>query len=282
MALGFGFLWKSQSRAQLKDRPGDLTPQKENILRNDQEKLEKNIKKEIVKDKDWANIIDYSKSPKILVNANNVHSLFKLANGSLASLENCLKKDFCGMEKRNDNDSYFDQNNTPGHILLGRNLSIMLESLRQNPKLSKDIDWDLILELTDNSNEKVQVLALELIKNFNPKNKDSDNYYKIVDGYKGNAKAQGLLKLSTNRSPEEHATLLNSLEKSFAMDDPHTVISVIEQLAGMNLSSEDLTNISKNLCHFYNNGSDDPNWKMIRYEMGKVGVDLESVCSIKN
>jgi hypothetical protein len=251
----------------------------ENILKNDLAKLVRNLKIETVQDRNWVNVNDYSINVKELVNPKNSKHLFNLTNGSIANLANCLKKDFCGMERRSESDAYFDENKTPGHILLGRSLNIMLESLRINPGLQSKIDWDLINEFTFSSNERIQVLAVELIKEYDTSENDTDNLFKIVDNFKGNAKADALAKLSVKDSSSERIIFVNSLEKAFAGDDPNTVISVVENLKKMNLSKEEMARVSKNLCHYKENGTDDPNWKMIKYDMGKVSIDLENICT---
>ncbi|MDD4973450.1 MAG: hypothetical protein PHY93_03820 [Bacteriovorax sp.] len=279
-----GLLWKSQSSTSLTNltntfanTPANTNP--EIVLTKDLERLERNLKIETLQDENWAQVNDYSITAKNLVNKKNANHLFKLTNGSIANLAGCLKKDFCGMERRSENDSYFDKNKTPGHILLARNLSIMLESLRINPELQREIDWDLIRELTDNSNDTIQVLAIELIKDFSVIESDPENLFKLVDNYKGNAKADALTELSKNSSSSERQLLVNSLEKAFAADDPNTVISVVEKLKKMNLSVDEMTKVSKNLCHYKEKGTEDPNWKMIKYDMGKVSIDLEKICT---
>ncbi|MBC7539183.1 MAG: hypothetical protein H7281_10205 [Bacteriovorax sp.] len=251
----------------------------ENILKNDLAKLERNLKIETVQDRNWVSVNNYSISVKDLVNPKNSKHLFNLTNGSIANLANCLKKDFCGMERRSESDAYFDENKTPGHILLGRSLNIMLEGLRINPDLKSQIDWDLMNELTYSSNEIIQVLALELIKEYDTSDNDTDHLLKIVDNFKGNAKAQALAKLSTKDSSSDRIIFVNSLEKTFAGDDPNTVISVVESLKKMNLSNEEMARVSKNLCHYKENGTDDPNWRMIKYNMGKVSIDLDNICT---
>jgi DNA-binding XRE family transcriptional regulator len=274
-------LWKSQSRTRLTNNlASKVAPTTtQTILKKDQERLERNLKPETLRDEHWAQVNDYAVDVKKLLNKNNANHFFKLSNGSIASLASCLKKDFCGMEKRSEKDAYFDKNKTPGHILLARNLSIMLESLRLNPELQKEIDWDLIEELTDNSNETIQVLAVALIKDYSQIDADPENLYKVVDRYKGNAKADALSELSNNNSASERLMLVSSLEKAFAVDDPNTVISVVEKLKKMNLSQAEMAKVSRNLCHYKENGSDDPNWKMIKYDMGKVRIDLEKICT---
>ena len=274
-----GLLWKSQSRTIHINNLAATTTTSQSILKKDREALERNLKRETLQDENWAQINDYSIDAVKLVNKNNSVHFFKLSNGSIVSLASCLKKDFCGMERRSESDAYFDKNKTPGHILLARNLSIMLEGLRLNPELQKEIDWDLIGELTDNSNETIQVLAVTLLKDYSQIDSDPESLYKLVDRYKGNAKANALTELSNTNSTSERLLLVNSLEKAFAVDDPNTVISVVEKLKKMNLSQAEMAKVSRNLCHYKENGSDDPNWKMIKYDMGKFRIDLEKICS---
>ncbi|MGZ3789884.1 MAG: hypothetical protein ACXVLQ_15200 [Bacteriovorax sp.] len=251
----------------------------ESILSNDRQKLERSLKKEILKDENWVKVNDYSLAVKDLVTKKNARELFNLTNESISDLARCLKKDFCGMERRNDDDAYFDESKTPAHILLGRNLEIMLESLQIYPELKQKVNWELINELTDSANEQIQVLSILLLKKFNLKEDESDKLYKFADDFKGSAKARALKELALRNSDTDRELLLNSIEKSFAIDDPHTAISIVESLGKMNLSKNELERVSRNLCHYKDNGETDPNWKMIRYLMGKISIDLNRTCT---
>lgn len=250
----------------------------ESILEKDKKILENNISKEILSDENWVKINDYSLAVKELVNINNSRSLFRLSKQSVNDLSSCLKKDFCGMERKDENDSYFDETKTPGHILLGRNLEILNETLDKNPELSGQVDWDVIRELTDSSNEKVQVLAVNLLKNHNSTEGSTDNLLKIADNYKGRAKAAALVDISSNNSEDAHARLLNSISKSFSSDDPNTAMSVMEKLPQMHLSMREMEMVANYLCHYKEQGSEDHNWKMIKYQMGKYSVQMDTVC----
>ncbi len=250
------------------------------ILLNDRMKLEKNLRLDVIQSENWIKINDYSMAVNELVTRKNSRDLFRITNESISDLARCLKKDFCGMEKRNDNDSYFDNSKTPGHILLGRDLEIMYESLKGNNDLRKDVDWNLVRELTDSANEKIQVMATMLLKDFSPKEEsDSSRLLKTIDSYKGNAKAQSLVVFSERTSEEDHRQLLTSIEKSFSDDDPNTAMSVVEKLGKMKLTQSELEKVSGYLCHYREGGGDEHNWKMIRYEMGKLSIDLDDICS---
>ncbi len=276
--------WKSQqgTSLNLSTNSSGSTRSGAEILANDQQKLERNLKPETLTDKNWPQVNDYALSAKNLVNKNNAKELFELTQRSAKDLTACLKKDFCGMEKRSDADAYFDDKKTPGHILLGRNLEIMIEALGQNNDLKKDLDWELLRELTDSENEKIQVLALEIIRDYDQGNSDTDKLLDIAEKFQGNAKADALEKIAAKKdfknSLNDRILLVNALEKSFASDDPNTVISVVEKMSKMQLSKDELAKVSRNLCHFKENGTDDPNWKMIKYDMRKM-ADLDKICN---
>jgi hypothetical protein len=102
---------------------------------------------------------------------------------------------------------------------------------------------------------------------------------KIIENYKGDAKAKALTVLFSRNVSSERSSLINFIEKSFSTDDPNTVISIIEKLKKMALSKNELEKISKNLCHYREEGSDDPNWKMIKYDMKKLEIDLAKICA---
>lgn len=271
-----GFWWKSQPGSSLQTSPEYSRPLE--IISNDKLKLERNFKPEILSHKYWQQVNDYALNPINLVNKDNASELFRLTQAGVKDLAICLKKNFCGMERRSEDDAYFDDKKTPGHILLGRNLEIMLESLRQNPELKKQIDWDLIKGLTDSENEKIQILALDIIKNYDTNNADANKLLDIAEKYKGNAKASALEKIASSIASNNRLGLVNALEQSFSQDDPDTVINIVEKLNSMHLSQDELLKVSRNLCRFKEQGSNSPNWKMIKYNMKKL-VDIESICN---
>lgn len=275
--------WKSQQGTmpiESRNSSGSTRTGSE-ILANDQAKLEANLRPIILSDKNWKAVNDYALNAKTLVTKDNAKELFELTQKSAKDLASCLSKDFCGMERRSDADAYFDDKKTPGHILLGRNLEIMIETLEQNNELRKKLDWELIRELTDNGNEKIQVLALDIIKNYDSENSNTDKLLEIADRFEGNAKANALEKIADKdkNSLNSRILLVNALEKSFAQDDPHTVISIVEKIGKMNLSNDEILKVSRNLCHFKeDHGADDPNWKMIKYNMKNI-TDLNNICN---
>lgn len=280
-----GGWWKSHSgnsanQNSLTANNSDSTKRRSGaeILANDQMVLEKNLSPETLNDKNWEQVNDYTLSAKNLVTKDNARELFKLTQVSAKDLAFCLKKDFCGMEKRNDDDSYFDENKTPGHILLARNLEILQESLRKDNHLKRELNFDLLRSLTESENEKIQVIVLELLKDYDAGTADAGKLLEIADNYKGNAKANAFEKIAAIENAGDRSLLISSIEKSFMQDDPNTVISIVEKIKKMNLNEREIEKISQSLCHFKENGADDPNWKMIKYNMKKV-IELDKVCN---
>lgn len=114
----------------------------ESVLEKDKKAMEKNISPFVLKEQTWSQMNDFSFSIKELIALNrNPRWLLKLCSQSINDLAICLKKDYCGMERKNDQDPYFDKVNTPGHLLLGRILEIIKAQLEQAPELTDEIDW---------------------------------------------------------------------------------------------------------------------------------------------
>lgn len=257
----------------------NVSAKTQTILERDKKALEKNISKDVLADDHWEQINNFSLPVKELMNLNpDPRALFKVSRQSIYDLKSCLKKDFCGMERKDENDSYFDETSTPGHILLGRNLEILSSTLDREPELAQDVDWDAVYELTENANEKIQVIAVELLKKHNPKEGSTAKLLKIAEDYKGNAKAGALVQIAGDTSEEARHQLLSSISKSFASDDPDTAISVMEKLPQMHLSAREMEMVANYLCHYKEEGSENHNWKMIKFRMGKMKVDMDTVC----
>jgi hypothetical protein len=250
-------------------------------LEHDQAILEKNLNNTIIHSRDWQNFKNFSIPIKELVNLNNANEFFELSKTMIADLSLCLKKNYCGMERRNENDSYFDNQRTPGHILLERSLAILSESLTLKPSLSQNLDWELLDSLTQNENESIKVESLKLINRFHADIKNQEKILRITEKFSGKSKADGLVEVS-NSTRLSRNDILESIANSFSFDDPHTVISIIEKLELYHLTKNEFEKISPYLCRFKSNDKteieESPNWKMIKFDLGKFNINLEEIC----
>ncbi|MBY0416306.1 MAG: hypothetical protein K2Q18_19180, partial [Bdellovibrionales bacterium] len=189
----------------------------------------------------------------------------------------CLKKDFCGMETRSEDDAYFDDQRTPAHILINRHLQVMKESLRKDPTLAAEVDWKLLEEMASANSEMLSSLALEIMGEFDGETMKTKDLLTLTEDAKGETKANSLLQISKKASGADKALIASKVGNVFESDDPNTVISVLEKMKKMALYSVQLPDVLKNLCHF--KSENDHNWLMIKYEANKVYSQFESVCN---
>lgn len=249
---------------------------KKNIVIQTNNKVQKN-KNEFMKIP-IKGIGNFNNSTNQLVNIQNASAMSQNALENIKTLHNCLRKDYCGMTTRNDDDSYFDYEKTPAHIYLGRSLEILLETLKVNSLLSKNVDWELIEELTKNENRKISVLALELMSKYGNTQNDIEHMLFLLKPLKGEAKADGFVNLSFRFLNQDKSLFIDALEKTFVEDDNNTVLSVVAKLNKMSLTKIEIEKISNGLCHFKDDSLNVPNLKMLKYEFLKLGVIFDQNC----
>lgn len=249
----------------------------EEILANDYEKIAKNLSPKNTSNDEWKQINNYAVRPDALVNAQNAKGYFKTAQANVPDLFSCLKKDFCGMETRGEDDAYFDDQRTPAHILINRNLSIMKESLRKDPSLKSEVDWELMKELATSGSDMLSVEALDIIREFDSESVKTDELIKVTQDLKGQAKADALLNLSKRSNSTDKILLASEVEEVFAMGDANTVISVLEKLRNMSLGAN-ASRVLKNLCRFKDN-EQSHNWPVIKTQANKINKNFEQMCN---
>lgn len=282
-----GAWWNFSPRSSFTPAPSDeavttaetATPMKspEEILANDYEKIAKNLSPKNTSNDEWKQINNYAVRPDALVNAQNAKGYFKTAQSNVPDLFSCLKKDFCGMETRGEDDAYFDDQRTPAHILINRNLSIMKESLRKDPSLKSEVDWELMKELATSGSDMLSVEALDIIREFDSESVKTDELIKVTQDLKGQAKADALLNLSKRSNSTDKILLASEVEEVFAMGDANTVISVLEKLRNMSLGAN-ASRVLKNLCRFKDN-EQSHNWPVIKTQANKINKNFEQMCN---
>lgn len=247
----------------------------EEILANDYEKIARNLRPENISGDEWKDINNYSLTPEMLVNKDSAQKYFATANSNLPDIYSCLKKDFCGMEVRNEDDAYFDDQRTPAHILINRNLIIMKESLRKDSALASQVNWELMQELASSGDELLSVESLDIIREFDSKSVKTDELIKMTSDFKGTAKAEALERISKNKDQNGKLILASEIEEVFAMSDNNTIISVLEKLGAMGFSSVQVSKILRNLC----DKKEDHNWGMIKTIARKLDSNFEKNCN---
>ena len=249
----------------------------EEIMANEYEKIARNLSPKNISGDEWKQINNYAASPENLITKANAKNYFLVASSNVPDIFSCLKKDFCGMETRGEDDAYFDDQRTPAHILLNRNLKIMKESLRKDDSLKSEVDWDLMKELATSGSDMLSVEALDIIREFDSEAVKTDELIKITQDLKGEAKAEALVRLSKKSNSTDKILLASEVEEVFAMGDANTAISVLEKLRNMGLGAN-ASRILKNLCRF-RDGEESHNWPVVRNQAIKVNNEFEKMCN---
>lgn len=254
-------------------------PSPDEILADDMKKITQNLKPENIEGQEWTSITNYALKPEAVVSRDNASGFFKTAQNNIPDLYACLKKDFCGMTTRGEDDAYFDDQRTPAHILINRNLKIMKESLRKDSSLKSQVNWDMLHELAASDAEMLQVEALDILREFDTESMKTDELIKLTGDYTGTAKADALLRLTQTKNASDKHMVAQEIEEVFAMSDANTVISVLENVKKMALAKGDVNKTFKNLCRFKDNADEAHNWAMIKYEANKVNPQFETLCN---
>ena len=270
-------LWlnKMPQHKQLTSADEKIEISPEQILKNDLAKIEAHVAPKIVKSAIWQDVLKYEIPAQSLVNAQNSKNIFHVSNSAIEGIHSCLIKDYCGMQTRGDFDPYFDENNTPSHFLLERNLKLMKEALGHDSSLVSEVDWELIRILSESTSERISSAAMELLVNNQAVTDDKEeSLIRISKYHTGEAKAKSLLLISKNATKRAKVLLANEIEETFEMADANTVISILENLKTMDLSTDQLARIIPKLCRF----KDSNNWPMITYETKKINYNLQKDC----
>lgn len=278
LVFGFGLWWTLSPQSNHASSPLLGTELGESILKSDYEKLTKTINPKIVASIEWKDLISYQLLPSKIVNKENSNIYLKMINESLPELFICLKKDYCGMTTRNDDDAYFDDQKTPSHILINRQLKVLKELLALRPELANEIDWELLIELARFESELIQVEALDIIREHNKTASTVNELIKVSSSYQGNARAQALLKIAQSKDELTLSLVTNEIEEIFEMADANTALSVLENLKKMSIGQSNVEKALKHLCQYKTDERLSHNWGMIKNEAKSLNADLDNYC----
>ena len=244
----------------------------------DLKRIESFLKPQNIKSPNWDTLVDYRTDLKKTINKENAASYFETASQNLPDLVICLRKDFCGMEKPTIEAPYFDSERTPAHLLLARTLNVLYESIKNQPELAQQLDWNLITEISGLTGNEVKAASMELLLNFDKRNSGKEQLFEIADGYKGAAKAKFYSEMARDLLPEERPLFVTTIEKTFELDDADTVLSTVENMSKFKLKPEELTRLGKALCRFKRDENQKNNWMMIVSQMKKIDNNFEQNC----
>ncbi len=245
---------------------------------SDVKKIETFLKSKNTQNISWETLTDFRLKLETSINKENAKNVFEVANKNLPDLIKCLRKDYCGMDPATIEKPYFDKDRTPAHLIAARTLSAMLLSIKLNPELKKDVDWNLIREISGLSGNELRAASMDLLINYDVNNNGKDSLYKVAESYSGQAKANFYTQMAADLATNERAIFVSTVEKSLEKDDPNTVISIVESLKKYKLTSTEMVGVSKVLCRFKNDEAQGHNWLMIKSLMNKLDKNFEQIC----
>ncbi len=282
IVIGIAGVWWSQtshpvpSSEVASEEKVQKTP--DEILASDIEKITRNLKAENIAGDEWKQINTYSLPAEKIVSKENASAFFRVTQSNIPDMYACLKKDYCGMTTRGEDDAYFDDQRTPAHILINRNLKVMKEALRKDSSLKSQVDWEILQELASSEAEMLQVEALDILREFDSESMKTEELIKLTEDYKGTAKADALVRIAKGKNPSDKLLVASEVEEVFAMSDANTVISVLENMKQMALSKVETNRVVRNLCRFKDT-EEVHNWTMIKYEAKKLTAEFDKICN---
>lgn len=248
------------------------------IPQADLRKIEGFLKPKNIQSPSWKVLVDYRVDLNTIITKDNAKDYFETALNNLPDLVECLRKDYCGMDKASISAPYFDNERTPAHLLVARTLNVLQASLKQVPELAIQIDWNLITEISGLNGNEVKAASMELLISFDKRNNGKEHLFEIAEGYKGIAKAKFYSEMAADLAAEERPVFINTLEKTLESDDADTIISTVEKMNTFRLTHNEIARVGKALCRFKRDESQEHNWKMIVMNMKKMDNNFEQHC----
>ena len=241
------------------------------LTEEEAKKLISNLKAETASDKLLTDIIDFSKAPNTFVQTENAGAYLKTSSAVIASINECVKKNTCGIETTDK----ADDQSAPLR-LLARSVEVIRETLVKKAELSNELDWNLMREISRSNQERIRFFALDLLINFDLNNRGAENFIKQMQTYKGQARGDFFRLTANFLLTAERGIYLDAISKTFKEDDFETVLSVVDKLPKIKLQMEEIKKVEKDLCHFKSN---EANWNKISDSMRAVSSDLNAACT---
>ncbi len=208
-------------------------------------------------------IFDLSKSSSQVLTKDNAKEIITVANNNLAAFFDCFNRSGCGVA-----DSVIK-------TMIARNLELIKVALKINIGLSKNVNWIVVRECSGLNVENIEVLSLDLLRNYNTQNNGDQKILDIASSYSGKDKVDFFMKTAETLTSDERKMFVSALKDSFNKDDPKTVELVAEEIGKFGLEKFEIADLEKSLCRFKASES----WNKIKNSMSLVSPGLENTCN---
>lgn len=290
--LGGGYLLQESSGQSESDSSEEIvqleeTSSAKRTPMRDLEIIEGRLSQEILADSEnqnlWSALNQYNKKANEVINRSNAKQMLPMGQVVISDLLKCLDVDFCGMERDNEEDPYFDPTGTVAHKTIERTLELMIAATIVEPELKADLNLTLLERVADIPSERIQSLVTELLPDGVALDvtEKKDEVKKIEAALEktttGKARTSLLQKLAKDKKTDR-GELVSMLQKTFSESDVYTVVNVVENLKSLNLSEDELAKTTVYLCRFKIDEYEH-NWKAVKKNVEKVFPEFSKVCN---
>ena len=264
-SIGITFVYKSTTQTEVlkNQNSNNIDLSKLKLTEDDQKIIESLFGEPFTKSPIFLAVSNFKTPLKQSINSSNAKDFIALANENIVTLFNNL------------NHASGNKNRVLKLNLLARHLEILKVALQVNPTLSTLVNWNIVRQSSGLKNESSELLAHDLLRNYDLKNNGNLYLLAISKTYHGKAKADFFVSLSEGLLKSEKNLFLNVLNESLENDDLNTISPIILNLREMRLSQVEVVQVSKSLCHFQNNNE---KWIDIKKSLNQIKIDEKSLC----
>ena len=269
-SIGITFVYRSTNQTEtLKTQNSNsINLSKITISSEDQKIISSLFDQNIQSSLLFKNIINFQLTLNQTITSLNANEYIAIANQNIVTLFNNLNHSL---------DVGDQQNRTLKLNLLARHLEVIKYSLQSAPSLSKNVNWNIVRQSSGLKNESSELLAHDLLRNYDLKNNGNLYLLEISKTYRGKAKAHFFVSISEALLKSERPVFLNTLKYSFEHDDYQTTVSpILISLKEMKLDHQEIVVVTKSLCHFQKNSE---TWNDIKKILNLFKIDQQILCS---
>jgi hypothetical protein len=205
----------------------------------------------------------------------NKKDLFVASDLNRKELTRCILDKTCTPAEG----KFYDAEKLPEHYQLNRSLELMNELIIEEKILSKDLDFDSLLESFQMENATSKILCLQLM--FKADNQKTQKVLNKTMGEQVGIKFALLTQQweQVARNKDNHdfrQDLLGQIVAKFSQDDFDTIIETLKIFNNHSWEQAAAEELAGSLCWIKNKKQHQANWKMILF-YGK-NLPLERVC----
>jgi hypothetical protein len=206
--------------------------------------------------------VDLKKSPDEVITKENAKEVITIANANISILLICAIRHNC------------EVSDVATQSYLEHHLDILKIALRHDPTQASAVNWILVRQSSGINNSHVKIISTDLLRNYDPRNNGTEQFFKIAETYKGKDKVTFFIQMSEALISEERGVFISTLKESLRKDSAANVELLVKNFKDMSLKQRELVDLQKDLCHFKGTNI----WSSIRENMLKISGEFDRAC----